>query len=54
MSQVNIQINTNELDANTKIILNASTLIEAQEIEKSYKIITQTALKLIEKYQIMI
>ena len=54
MPQVDVQINENELDANTKIILNASTFMEAQEIEKSYKIITQTALKLIGKYQVMI
>lgn len=53
MSQVDVQINANELDTNTKIILNASTSMEAQEIEKSYKIIIQTALKFIGKYQIM-
>lgn len=54
MSQVDIQFDKNELDVNTKIILNASTSIEAQEVQKSYKIIVQTALKFIEKYQIMI
>lgn len=54
MSQVDIQFDKNELDVNTKIILNASTSVEAQEIKKSYKIIIQTALKFIEKYQIMI
>ena len=54
MSQVDVQMDVNELDVNTKIILNASTSMETQEIKKSYKIITQTALKFIEKYQIMI
>lgn len=54
MSQVDIQFDKNGLDVNTKIILNASTSVEAQEIQKSYKIIIQTALKFIEKYQIMI
>lgn len=54
MSQVDIQFDKNELDVNTKIILNASTSVEAQEVKKSYKIIIQTALKFIEKYQTMI
>lgn len=54
MSQVDIQFDKNELDVNTKIILNASTSVEAQEVQKSYKIIIQTASKFIEKYQIMI
>jgi len=54
MSQVDIQFNESELDTNTKIILNASTSTEVQEVQKSYKIIVQTALKFIEKYQIMV
>lgn len=54
MSQVDIQFDKNELDVNTKTILNASTSVEAQEVQKSYKIIIQTASKFIEKYQIMI
>ena len=54
MSQVDIQFDKNELDVNTKIILNASTQVEVQEIQKSYKIIIETALKFIEKYQVMI
>lgn len=51
---IDIQFDKQELDSNTKAILNASTSVEAASLKEGYQIIIQTALKFIEKYQKMI
>ena len=51
---VEVQWDQNELSANSRTILMASTGSEAQAAQDSYKIIVSTAQELISKYQLML
>ena len=49
---VDIQFDNVELDRNTEIILHASTQLQAQAVQQSYKIINDSINSFIQKYQI--
>lgn len=51
---VEVKFDKNELNNNTKMILQASTSAQVKVLQDSYKIIIQSALQLINKYHIMI